>query len=393
MRVKQSPTGIDLISRWALAHGSRRKTRVPKPQANARWLMVRSRAGFTLVELLVVIMLIGIMASFVLVALAGATQSAKEDRTQAQIMKIHELIMVEWEEFQYRRVPPTELMLKVQMGVNDFETQNTANLGGRLMQHRLAASREVMRMEFPSYMWDVFGDDVVGGKVRQITRESYGTMRGNSFVANKYVPRVTRAYLRRIAEAEAETGTKWTDSERFQDSECLYLILSQIRDGDESALSFFSEKEIGDLDGDGMKEILDGWGNPIRWMLWAPGYTSPLQVPFAENQQLEDNMDLSQVGSGYADTSGNGIPDAFEGDFQNLPRALYPLIYSGGADGRVGIILATDVDGAVEQNWAGALNDPFNRNTNYKMYRIGAPSEENADAMADDISNHYLTVR
>ena len=58
-----------------------------------------------------------------------------------------------------------------------------------------------------------------------------------------------------------------------QGSECLYLILSTMKDGDKSALEFFTPDEIGDTDGDGMKEILDGFGRPIAFIRWAPGYS------------------------------------------------------------------------------------------------------------------------
>ena len=78
------------------------------------------RTGFTLVELLMVIMLIGILTTFVLVALAGVTEKAKEDRTKAQIAKIHELIMGKWESYLYRKMPPTNyannLALRVSRG-------------------------------------------------------------------------------------------------------------------------------------------------------------------------------------------------------------------------------------------------------------------------------------
>lgn len=340
----------------------------------------RRRPGFTLLELLVVIMLIGILASFVLVALAGATQTAKQDRTKAQIKKIHELIMEQWEQYQYRRVPPTKNMLLAQRG--------TAISSKQLSNDRLQSLREVMRMEMPSFQWDILGDESRNDNNRkQKTLDNLG---------RKYVPPVTRAYLRRIAEAEENSGTKWQESGQFQDAECLYLILSQIRSGDASSLSFFSENEIGDVDGDGMKEILDGWGNPIRWTLWAPGYISPLQPAFSQNQQQEDVLDISQAGSGYVDANTNGIPDRFEGEFVDLPRALYPLIYSGGPDGVIGTLPWTTEEGKtkrVKQNWAAVGSDPYNRVSKYEMYRIGAPNAAFADAMADDISNHYLTTR
>ena len=149
-----------------------------------------------------------------------------------------------------------------------------------------------------------------------------------------------------------------------------------------------------------MKEILDAWGNPIRWMLWAPGYTSPFQVPLAEKLEQHDLFDISQVGTGYAaknftgtvTTDINGSPITF--DQTQFPRTLYPLIYSAGADGKVGIIVSTDEneDKLIDQNWAAVADDPYNRNEKYRMFLIGAPSVNQPEAMADDISNHYLAT-
>jgi len=63
-------------------------------------------------------------------------------------------------------------------------------------------------------------------------------------------------------------------SQEHEGSECLYLILSSIRDGDKNVLDYCDASEIGDTDDDGQREILDGWGTPILFRRWAPGYIS-----------------------------------------------------------------------------------------------------------------------
>lgn len=348
-------------------------------------------SGFTLIELLVVIMLIGIMASFVLVALAGATQTAKEDRTRAQIMKIHELIMEQWEEYQYRRVPPTKYTRQALQGSNAAVGLDSA----KLAQQQLLALRELMRMEMPTYIADV--SMPAKWMVGSVGNKPYQSAR-------------TRAYQQRAILAKSQTSINWlfpnknsdqTDKATatdFQQAECLYLILSQMRDADSSALGFFSEKEIGDVDGDGMKEILDAWGNPIGWMLWAPSYESPLQVALVEKREQHDLFDINQVGTAYKADSYQGTINANLGgttvtiDKSRLPRTLYPLIYSSGADGKLGIVVRIDEDG--DDGWAAVNNDPYTRNEKYQMYAIGAPSVFKPEALADDITNHYLsTVR
>lgn len=355
-----------------------------------------SRRGFTLVELLMVILLIGILSSFVLVALSGATQSAKEDRTKAQILKIHSLLMEKWEKYEYRRVPSTLFMvarrnaseaLMMESGITPGAKPNNR----RMAVERLNAMRELMRMELPTYKFDV------------VDRDGEATARA-VLLRDPVRPRVAlepalwRAYRQRAINSAWDANN--------QQAECLYLILSQMRDGDSSALEFFKETEIGDVDGDGVNEILDAWGNPIVWMLWAPGYISPLQTPMSRNAEQHDSLDLANLGSAYVDTDSNGLPNAFEGTYTmptdgsewayaDLPRTLYPLVCSAGPDGKFGIILSTDLQkqGNIDQIWSQVMNDPYARDTPQRIHLLGAADPLQADALADDISNHYLTTR
>ena len=48
--------------------------------------------------------------------------------------------------------------------------------------------------------------------------------------------------------------------------------------GDGEARTLFGENSIGDTDGDGAPEFLDGWGHPINFLRWAPGFDSQIQI-------------------------------------------------------------------------------------------------------------------
>ncbi len=48
--------------------------------------------------------------------------------------------------------------------------------------------------------------------------------------------------------------------------------------GDGEAKTLFKESEIGDTDGDGAPEFLDGWKHPISFLRWAPGFDSQIQL-------------------------------------------------------------------------------------------------------------------
>ena len=79
------------------------------------------RHAFTLVELLMAISVIAVLSTFVLVALAGVNQTAKEDRTKAQLAKINELLMDKWASYQYRRVPTTSRLLATRKRLSNYE--------------------------------------------------------------------------------------------------------------------------------------------------------------------------------------------------------------------------------------------------------------------------------
>ena len=51
-------------------------------------------------------------------------------------------------------------------------------------------------------------------------------------------------------------------------AECLYMIVMGIPEAAEQ----FQNTEIGDVDGDGLKEFIDGWGHPIRFIRWPVGF-------------------------------------------------------------------------------------------------------------------------
>ncbi len=79
-------------------------------------------------------------------------------------------------------------------------------------------------------------------------------------------------------------------------------------------LENFAQGDIGtDPKNPKMQCFIDSWGNPIQFLRWAPGFTSPLQPA---NPTDRDQTD----------------PTGFYG---NPPTtfALYPLIYSAGPDG------------------------------------------------------------
>lgn len=305
------------------------------------------KRGFTLTELLIVIMIIAILAGLALSAMSAAAELAREQRTRAIIAKLDQLIMEKYEGYRTRAVP-LSLATRRPNDPNDRTPQRTASLA------RLNGLRELMRLEMPDRISDL-GDIANANHLVQTN-------------VIKSIPSVTRAYKR-----QAKPG--W--STQHQGSECLYLILTQIHDGDKRATDYFLPEEIGDVDGDGMKEILDGWGQPIEFLRWAPGYVTNTGMlttqtqPNGSNVYTPDPFDPARVDSRYRDA-----------DITNDPFELRPLLISGGRDKELGIVLDNS---PVPLSYFQNGNDPWLALT---PQRIGEPLA-GATTYADNITSHY----
>lgn len=319
--------------------------------------MHRQRFGFTLIELLTVISVIGILASMVLFALFSVQETARGKRTKAQIAKIHELLSGRWESYRTRPLP-------IRLPPNITPR--------RAAWIRLMALRELMRMEMP----DRISDLAVGSVYHRYQNKNNSNLDIRSLNLPGMSSPLFTAYRRRIAQVlpgnwrkqildygvpdlrntSGAAGGMWTP--QYEGSECLYMILATIQDGDTNGLDFFREHETGDVDADGFPEILDGWGQPIDFIRWAPGFLGVA----ASTIQLGD-LNLETDGD-----SGQGNGDAFDPlkvdprwhDKKPLndPFAVFPLVYSMGADGTGGIASHGKINNDASKRLVGNGGDP-----------------------------------
>lgn len=292
----------------------------------------RRRGGFTLVELLVVVLIITILATITLFALFNAGEAAKKGRTRAQIAKIHDLITPVWESYLTRRAP-----ISIPANTN----QSAA------AQIRVDAIRELMRMELPDRKSDVVDNPVI------ITSR----------------PALSQAYLRK---AQAITGgiANWTTT--HQGAECLYMILSRMQDGESNGLEHVLATEIGDVDNDGMLEVLDGWGKPIAFVRWPAGFTA--DVAGSALQKAPASADPDPVD-----------PTGVRGSPPNT-YFLFPLIFSAGADTVYDI--AVDGSSPLQYSTTTPKNDPFTTSGGQKM---GSPITSTT-GWRDNIHNHLIDI-
>lgn len=231
-----------------------------------------NRRAFTLVELLITCVIIGMMAAMVIFAMFQASEAARVKKTQALIARIDAVIKNKWESYRTRRLP-------VYMPPNEpFTDQNNnhvydpgepfvdLNGNGRYdnsSKERMDILHELMRLELPDRWTDVEDDP--------------RTWNYNGFTVKLARPAVSRTYKARFDTLRAQNSS-WPTGE-YAGAECLYMILSAVaqEDGDD-VTGILKPENIRDTDGDGAPEIVDGWQMPIKFLRWAPGFPSELNT-------------------------------------------------------------------------------------------------------------------
>ena len=208
----------------------------------------KDHRGFTLVELLVVMVVIAILAAGALFVLFKAETYGKEAFTRGQIVGLHRVVMDSWENYAIRPLNVAKW---------DPATETSAEYEAR----KKAAFDAVMAMDFPN-RWD----------------EITGTVTNPISSADRTGP--SRAYQARLIAKTTNPNTS------LQAAECLYLIVSMSTNGLDRFFDknhFDEEGRIGDTDGDKAPEFLDGWGRPIFFLRAPVGFPSTLNEDQANN--------------------------------------------------------------------------------------------------------------
>ncbi|HEX4131638.1 MAG TPA: prepilin-type N-terminal cleavage/methylation domain-containing protein [Pirellulales bacterium] len=226
-------------------------------------------SGFTLVELMVVIAIIGLLFVAMMGAMYQAAETAKRARTRQVITKLHNQIMTKWEAYQTRRLP---------INVMTTTTVTSAISTGSMSQliagrQRLGALRELMRLEMPDSYADIQMVSPSGGNM------SYLTIPGST----SYMPGDLKNYQAQIGIAGNSNfaGYVVTAMQMHESAECLYLTVKLGSEDPDSTATAISQTETSDYDVDNLKEFSDAWGNPIYWIRWPAGFVSDLQPMFS----------------------------------------------------------------------------------------------------------------
>lgn len=369
-----------------------------RAHSGSRLLTLRSRLssrGVTLIELLVTIMIIALLAALVLGVASVAGETARERQTEHMIGRLHTLLTEYGDTFKIRRVrlnPALEAQI-------DNSNLSPAAKGKAKAEARLYALRELLVMEMPDRWSDVLLNAVPPSNADTVAPlfplylDSTGAPGafGRSTIGG--------AFLRRYFQiaANAKTAAQVEALTDNQGAECLYMIITMAA-GDGEARTLFGESSIGDTDGDGAPEFLDGWGRPINFLRWAPGFESQIQLDANLLAGPQQNVTVNNTGWTTAAAGDHDPYDMFRVD--PLAFRLVPLIFSAGRDETFGIRLVKPY-----VTWQGVANPNSIPNSPpvlqpYKLVQdpndatqvfLGTP---NSDGTAtDNVHNHMLGKR
>ena len=314
--------------------------------------------GFTLVELLMVIGIIGFLVTVSGVIIGNMIGNAKEARTKATIAKIHELVMERRRGLDVAMEKNARIFAQAKKFSVDLDPSPSIEFW---ISGPVAFNKVSVKQMLPTRLEDLSGQALA----------LFLTLPGTKQYANV-------AGYRNDPSAPLDPGD--------ESSELLYFALTQGTSfgEDSDASGQFTDSEAKDTNGNGRPEILDAWENPIRFFLWPTrlvrpnGWTIVSGRPVLEplNQTIitsvlptlsgrdvsvdpddPTGMFLDQyVGSffaAYGSTDINAALTSYENNFHTYSTYHAPLVVSAGPDGVLGII-----EGNVSTPLKGYLGAP-----------------------------------
>lgn len=268
------------------------------------------QGGFTLIELLVVITLIALLGSMSIAVSRVAIESAKKSRTEMTIAKIDSALTAMYEKYADKKVD-----------ISPYLTREFSNTNANAWYYNYYKEFNYTLND----LWNYYGSNTTA-KFYATTPSNWNGVHGPTYLRNNHflIPALWRLHLIRdtirmdmpcwatevywgpvlpdgtldrnegrvtplhaIYRGALTTATNnnwdaifsWNDAQHAQfNAELLFLV---IMNGDPESRQLFSDREVADVNNNGLFEFIDGWGRPIYWLRWAPGIGST-DRPFFE---------------------------------------------------------------------------------------------------------------
>lgn len=294
------------------------------------------RNGFTLLELLIVVAIVGTLMSLSVVVMYGFVTQAEEEATSATIQKINRMLEERIEAFDRafkgtRKDVAIRDMLALLADPDLNGNQADGIFGVKDAVVEILAKKALFRREFPQRFEERLAFETGAPLVAGLPNSMYEAIcapaaRVRLGLADTVAlsdPAIVAEVAARFA---AGASTPETES-----SELLYFALIKSASYGAAAVDSdrFTENEVRDTDGDGLPEFIDAWGQPLRYYRWPTRLidTNP-PVPFQPD--LANNNDLTDV-LVNVDTDNNGTPDTIIGTRQitSEERSIANLLLKG----------------------------------------------------------------
>jgi prepilin-type N-terminal cleavage/methylation domain-containing protein len=197
-----------------------------------RYCPRQRRRGFTLLEVLIVVSIVALLASFLVMAIGSSIKQAREAATRTTLLKLDGLLQQRLDAFRVLMdTPQKQNELKAGLSAKQKELVQTYPELRHVMNDKLVQLliyKEYYRRGFPQRVGD------------------------NNFLGNTGQP-----FAGNVANPA-------------ESSEFLFWLVTQADTFGVPAVddSEFTSAEVADTDGDGRMEFVDAWGQPLRFYRW-----------------------------------------------------------------------------------------------------------------------------
>ena len=372
--------------------------------------------GFTLVEILVVIMIIAILATMITAVVGNSLATARTAATRTTITKVHQLLDERRQAIARRNLlVETKLIRQRFRGLENFDLA------------KIVSQKEVLKVQIPQHLEDLYGpdrqphtkdDSPILARLQALTPKGEDTnkngtldpgedLNSNGTIDSTFLATPPRFPQRHYAASEDRNrngimdpsedsnGNGILDLATTGSAELLYVALTMGTElGSEGGSVDFSSGEAADTDQDGLLELVDGWGNPLRFYRWP----TRLIQPFHPNGQVVRRdlagtlisslpSDDAELRRDPDDASGRFAAWLNQGRGGNRATVRYlhtpntfhvPLVVSAGQDGLLGLFEP------FQTTQQGHLAQP--------RPNVQSANDPNSTTLSDNITNHNIAI-
>ena len=289
-----------------------------------RQLAKKFRSGFTLIELLLVVSMIAVLSTLAVGVMGSAVEDSRAAATRSRARIITSILEQELEDFEVRPLPVglSQIQLVVQSnygGVGFFDVDNDGLADKPLLLARNLGRRvkmDMIRCELPNNPADLVTSAPAGfyfPSQRFLNEFNSRYTNDNALFVDPNAPTIRTNFLNSLYRYAPSGALSWQGFGGDLPAEFLYEILSRINVDGAAALDAVGNQAIGDSDGDGLLEIVDGWGDPIEFVI---------QQKYLL-ERVSSGVNTEQWGENVAGTSFANINPGFAAvQFTDLGRSL-----------------------------------------------------------------------